>query len=293
MRDRAIITLMGFCAVSLAVSGCAQTDDGSGSVSVESVKSALSIGPSGHALNYFQCATEGGSCIAGDNVYVAFGANGSFLYKAAQTPTSTPCTTTYFGGDPAPNVVKACYLSNYRLVITEGGTSSSGGAPREVAFGANGVFNFATLNSIFTCNTATFGDPLPGVAKACYEPLPEYGYVATEGGSFGGLSNTPVAFGAGGNMVFTIASGSMSCSTTAFGSDPAPGLVKTCYTMPAPFITDEGNTFTPTPHHVVLFGSGLNGNFISKAFFSGTASCVSSTFGGDPDYGHTKHCYQL
>jgi len=37
-----------------------------------------------------------------------------------------------------------------------------------VGFGANGSYNFLTVTSNVACNTATFGDPAPGVTKACY-----------------------------------------------------------------------------------------------------------------------------
>lgn len=37
-----------------------------------------------------------------------------------------------------------------------------------VGFGANGSWNFLTVNSNVACNVATFGDPAPGVTKACY-----------------------------------------------------------------------------------------------------------------------------
>lgn len=39
---------------------------------------------------------------------------------------------------------------------------------RNVAYGANGKFNYKNATGSIACNNATFGDPISGTAKACY-----------------------------------------------------------------------------------------------------------------------------
>jgi len=257
--------------------------------------SAMTISPvglPGQGLNYTKCADEGGTCVAQGIKYLAFGANGSYMFRTSFSFGNISCDKTTFGGtDPAPNVVKACYFSNYEFKASENQGSNTL-APRNIAFGANGSFYFATINGGFTCNTATFGDPAPGIVKSCYQGLGDnYIFGTTEGGTLTGLSNTPIAYGANGTFYFTVASNSFSCSNASFGGDPAANVVKNCYTWGSPFITNEGNSFNAgTVNTIFYFGSGLNGNFVSQAL-KGTASCTSATFGGDPDFGHFKQCY--
>jgi hypothetical protein len=38
----------------------------------------------------------------------------------------------------------------------------------EVAFGANGSYNYATLSGGTVCSVAVFGDPAVGTGKSCY-----------------------------------------------------------------------------------------------------------------------------
>ena len=57
-------------------------------------------------------------------------------------------------------VAKACYFANYEFKALENQGSTTV-EPRNIAYGANGSFYFATINGGFTCNNATFGDPAP------------------------------------------------------------------------------------------------------------------------------------
>jgi hypothetical protein len=278
---------------SLGLAACGNPGDDSNTLdTVETVQSAIKIGPSGHAMDFFPCATEGGTCVAQGIKYLAYGANGSFLYRTSFSFSNMPCNNSSFGGDPAVGFTKTCYFANYELGVSEGSGWSSGGAPRDIAYGANGAFNFLTMNGTFTCNNATFGDPIPGATKACYAALNDHAFAATEGGTLTGLNRTPVAYGASGTFLFTVATGSLSCTNGAFGSDPAVGITKSCYKIQQPFDADEFNNFNAggPPNHIFLYGDGLNGNYLVKAA-SGTILCGNSTFGGDPDVGQTKHCY--
>jgi len=257
---------------------------------VGEAQSALVIGPAGHALDYTACAQDFGTCAVDQDRYLAYGANGKFLYRRSGDPVSNTisCTPAFFGGDPVPGVLKTCYIANYTFQAAEGAVTSS--FNRNIAYGANGVFNFATFNGSFTCNNATFGDPLPGVTKACYFALPGYSFGASEGGTLTGLVKTPVAYGANGKFLYQIASGSLNCGVAGFGSDPIFGVVKTCYKIAVPFIVDEGATIRASGTFSYFYGSGLNGNFLLAAVPNG-GSCTNATFGGDPHAGAVKHCY--
>jgi RHS repeat-associated protein len=50
----------------------------------------------------------------------------------------------------------------------ENGICYWGSQAHVVGFGANGAYNFLTVSGNVACNVATFGDPAPGVLKACY-----------------------------------------------------------------------------------------------------------------------------
>jgi hypothetical protein len=276
----------------LAFSGCGNTNAVSGSEPcvVETAQSALKIGPTGHALDYFPCATEGGTCVVPGGMYLAYGANGQYRYTFTTGIANafTPCNNATFGGDPAPGVVKACYFANYGYFCDEG-QPCQGQSLSHWAYGNNGNFNFKQLSGSFTCNSSTFGGtPIPGVSK-CFMALLPYSPAAVEGGTLTGLSNTAVGFGAAGTFVFAVATGSVPCTVSAFGSDPAPGVTKTCYKFVMPFVTDEGNSFSGTGFSY-FYSSGLNGNIIRNNL-TGMVSCSNATFGGDPDYGHVKNCY--
>jgi hypothetical protein len=285
---RAIARVLIGAAISLALAGCAESADTAPFASdVETVSSALTIGPAGHALTYFPCAAQGGTCSAPFGTHLAYGANGSFLFKEASFGDNTPCDATTFGGDPAPNGKKTCYFANYRSRCLENQNCNSDG--RNIAYGANGSFNFKTINGNYVCNNATFGDPSPGAAKACYDALYGYGLVATEGGLMTGLNKSPIAYGAAGTFVFAIATGSVGCSNTAFGRDPAPGVVKACYKLYPPFAVDE-NFFFDGNERVFYFASGLNGNIVIKQL-GNNVICRAADFGGDPHPGVAKHCY--
>jgi hypothetical protein len=294
MQRHSVAAILAAAATSVVLSACGEVGAGSGATrdSVETVKSAVVIAngaPPGHALDYYQCATEGGSCAAMPGTYLAYGASSFFIFKKA-TAVATPCNTVSFGGDPISSLPKACYRSNFRFTVAQHGTSSASGG-REVAYGAFGRFNFAKVFGSYLCDDSTFGDPIVGYAKDCYDALPDYAAVAQEGGTLTGLgTSTPVAYGAGGAFEFRLVTGSIGCNNDAFGRDPAYGFVKTCYKVLPPFTTAEPNTFADLGGAFYKFGSGANGNFISKAF-NGNGFCTVAGFGGDPDVGHPKYCY--
>ena len=124
-------------------------------------------GPSG----YTYCANENQNCVFSGSRRVAYGANGRFNYRIATS--SIACNNATFG-DPISGTAKACYYSNttvgpdnYTYCANENQTCAFAGS-RQVAYGANGQFRYRTASNSIACNNATFGDPVPGVAKACF-----------------------------------------------------------------------------------------------------------------------------
>ncbi len=139
--------------------------------------------------NWMLCANEGGTCTFSGTHQVRYGANGTYNYQTATG--SISCTNAVFG-DPTPGVVKHCDVSSDTPTATatptptatstptptstattwtkcadEGGTCTFSGT-HQVRYGANGTYNYQTATNSIGCNNSVFGDPTPGVVKACY-----------------------------------------------------------------------------------------------------------------------------
>ncbi len=246
------------------------------------------IGPEGHRLDYFRCALEGDVCAGGSGRYVAFGAGGKYVYSDRLTG-QFACDSSSFGDvDPAPGTPKACYVASYSRQGSEGASVVAIDV-REVAYGANGVFNFKTVGPRYDCDNATFGDPLYGVPKACYQAVPDYLPFANEGATMAGLVDTPVAYGANGKFIFKVLNGSAKCAASTFGFSPS-SAPKKCYKLSATQLAEEGQLLNFPSNTRVWFGSGFNGLFTTH-YVGGAEEC-SPAFFGDPDFGHVKHCYK-
>ena len=148
------------------------SSNGTGAQSYILYDAVTSTGPSG----YVYCGAELATCGFAGTATVAFGANGSF--DTGTFTNSVSCSNSTFSPDPAPGVAKACYYqlnnasqfsgpSGYTYCARENQLCLFAGAA-VVAFGANGVFTYHTTVSGTPCNIAVYGDPKPGVAKACY-----------------------------------------------------------------------------------------------------------------------------
>jgi hypothetical protein len=260
---------------------------------VGTLTETLRLGPEGKSLDYVQCAQEGQVCAVGPS-YVAFGANGSYRYRT--TVTGFTCNRDFFGGDPIVGTPKACYFANYSGVISEGGVvTQRADLSTDIAYGAKDAFSFKRVTGTYTCDNATFGDPIVGTRKECFLAIPNYAPDVFENGTMTGLSDSAIAFGANGKFVYKIASGSHPCTVPAFGNDdPAPGVPKRCYRSPMIRATLEDQTTTPRidkPNFgLAFYGSGANGNFVREVFISSFV-CNNDAFGGDPDPGHAKFCW--
>jgi len=248
------------------------------------------------------CATENGTCSSSSGTSViAFGA-GQYLYKTVTG--SAGCTSSAFVGDPAPGVLKACYIapsggpSGYTACAGENGTCSFSGTEM-VAYGSNGGFNYQLASSGIACSNSTFGDPMPGVVKSCYlppagAPPGSWTQCGGENGTCAVTGTQLIAYGANGAFVYATSNGAIACSHTEFGADPIFGVVKSCYqhgAAPSGFSTQcagENGTCTFSGTQTVAFGTG--GEYVYKTF-TGSASCTLAAFGSDPVYGVAKSCY--
>jgi len=167
----------------------------------------------------------------------AFGANGKFRFATFNNSSYRKCSLTTFGGDPTPNVGKACYamLPGYSYATREGSSTGLTGlnnAP--IAFGANGKYAFAVKSGNVTCDAASIGDPgIEGVSRYCYALDQGKSYLGFEGVAFSfDPTNATCAVqytsGRNGN-VSLLSSCSGSCTNQQFGGDPNPWYVKSCY----------------------------------------------------------------
>jgi probable HAF family extracellular repeat protein len=168
---------------------------------------------------------------------------------------------------------------------------------REVRYGANDVYAYRTLTGPVACDNAVFGDPLPGVDKACSlatdTSLPtSWTFCANEDQTCVVSGNREVRYGASGKFAYRAVTGPVQCSNAMFG-DPAPGVDKTCSfangdTPPAAWIDcaleDQQCAFTGTRQ--VRYGA--NGTFAYQTL-AGPVQCGNGVF-GDPLPGVDKAC---
>ena len=129
--------------------------------------------------------------------------------------------------------------STWTACATEGGACSFSGT-HQVRYGSGSKFVFKTLTGPVACSNSVFGDPTPGVAKACsYEstaasapttpttPTVTWTACASEGGTCSVSGTREVRYGANGKFATKVVTGAVACSNAVFG-DPANGVVKAC-----------------------------------------------------------------
>jgi hypothetical protein len=128
---------------------------------------------------YDFCAPEGDLCRVSSTtdlsstVGAEYGAGSSFT-QPLYTSGTIPCINGMFG-DPDVGVPKACFKEvvppGYTYCATEGGTCQTPG-PSDIAYGAAGSFTYSyfSIGGNIACDNG-FGDPTPGVVKACFVAL--------------------------------------------------------------------------------------------------------------------------
>jgi alpha-L-rhamnosidase len=246
------------------------------------------------------CAPEGGLCKFDGTARVRFGAGSTFT--VATLSNGVACTSAAFGGDPTPNVLKHCDVelnpaapAGYTFCSGENGTCAFTGAGK-VAYGANGQFAKKDLNDGTACTNAVFGDPVNGVYKSCFWRSADlWSLCAVEGGTCTMASGKGVArYGANGAYIVKEVDASTPCTTAAFGSDPAPGVVKQCARSALPVdagwtrCAGEGGTCAVTGTRTLAYG--VPGAFVYRQVSAATA-CTNAAMGTDPAYGQAKACY--
>ena len=121
---------------------------------------------------------------------------------------------------------------------------SSGGTNAIAGTGTGTLVADSGSTSTGTIKTTQLLAPAP-------QPSGSYTTIATEGSNFTVPSGTVVYYGAGTSWVSQTFSGVGTCANFVFGSDPAPGVVKSCQvasTAPAP---------APAPAPAALPPSGV------------------------------------
>jgi hypothetical protein len=191
--------------------------------------------------NWRHCAVEGESCAVTGKARVRFGVDGSYATRDVTGPVA--CRTSVFG-DPAPGQRKSCEFedtSGWFLCANEGDVCTFAGTT-QVRYGANSNYAEKSATGSIACNNATFGDPLPGVAKQCeyrrvagmpaIGPAPltvlPWNVCAREGSPCNFRGAAMLRYGTEGRYAYREASDGLQCSNDAFGTDPAPGARKQC-----------------------------------------------------------------
>ena len=279
-RPPASLSLLALLLAPIAAA-CGAPDAGAGDISVTTSK-FLVFGGGGIPMSYALCANEGQTCVIGGNKYVAFGSNNAFVFKAISG--SFTCAPAAFGGQsPAGGGTRQCLFANFSFMRSESSTPVSG-IVNEVAFGIDGIFTFKRVSGVPEPDPKTVGK-----TKACYQALVPYSKVTT-GSTMTGLNNTPIAFGGNGTFEFFRLSGSQVCSGPAFGNPPIPFF---CYRFPFNWVQSEGggHNFNVSSNSTLYYGTGDDGNFLTRNLSPGTYECSNSTGGGDPAVNVGKNCY--
>ena len=103
---------------------------------------------SGGPAGYIYSCTENATIIVSGTMDIAYGANGSYLYKYNQTA-DCGCNSNTFGGDPISGVLKACYSKAIGGTVAVIGVTMS---PTALSIGVNTT---SQLTAIVTPESAT------------------------------------------------------------------------------------------------------------------------------------------
>lgn len=128
-----------------------------------------------------------------------------------------------------------------RRCANEGGTCRLP-YPAEVVYGAEGYTTSRSFDGpVVSCSNRVFGDPAPGLHKACYIVM-RGGYADDYEPRRGGwvvcanetdycdfYGRRTVRYGARGQYTVGVFRDGVQCDNDTFGEDPAPGARKRCY----------------------------------------------------------------
>ncbi len=106
---------------------------------------------------------------------------------------------------------------------------------KRVRFGKRGQYLYKIVSGSTPCDVATFGkDPLENVPKSCEISNELYSTCSDEDTTCTFTGTKQVRFGANGQWLARMATGSSACDATTFGDDPLPNVKKRCEYRDAP-----------------------------------------------------------
>jgi hypothetical protein len=153
--------------------------------------------------------------------------------------------------------------------------------------------------SFSAANIPAHGSRLVQIVGRGDSGLSGYTFCASEYQNCALSGTMDVAYGAQGSYVFKSGlSGTIGCGNATFGSDPAYGWTKGCYTRPHAgggpagftWCASEYGSCSPSGVVDVAYGAAA-GSWVYKSAVTGSFACGNATFGSDPAYGWTKGCY--
>lgn len=127
--------------------------------------------------HWVECAQEGGFCRLPYPATVRFGAGGRFAERHADH--GIPCNNSVFG-DPAYGLQKRCFFFAHEadagpvarpahwVPCASEGQFCNLPHPTRVRYGASGRYSERRVDAGgIECSNRVFGDPIPGIVKAC------------------------------------------------------------------------------------------------------------------------------
>ncbi|MBW8844399.1 MAG: hypothetical protein JF607_05435 [Burkholderiales bacterium] len=217
------------------------------------------------------CVSEGSNCVlpAGATADVYYG-NATFSVKRNLTGT-IPCTSSFFGGDPAPGKLKACYYA-----IT---TQSSNASPTVVLTSPTANDSYGAGNSVTL--SATVADSDGTIAKVEF-------FDGTT--SLGVVTSAPYSL----SWIATLGSHTFTArATDNLGAQTTSAAVAVSITTGSNVIlcaTENGTCVLPSGTLAdVSYGAG--GLFAVKRNLTGNIPCTNQYFGADPAPNKLKSCY--
>jgi hypothetical protein len=134
---------------------------------------------------------------------------------------------------------------------------------QQVRYGNGTSWVTRSVTGVGECTSSAFGgDPAPGIVKACAvltsasapapapAPSPSEGTwskVADEWQAFVVDGTKQVRYGVGSSWITRSITGAGTCTNTAFGADPAPGIVKSCEVLTSAGAPSASPSPSPSP----------------------------------------------
>jgi hypothetical protein len=116
-------------------------------------------------VSWYPCADEGSRCYFYGPKVVRYGVPGAYVTRLLSDVTD--CNNAVFG-DPAVGQPKHCeYADPIWTKCSDEWSSCSVSGSHYIRFGWGDSWNYATRSGTFSCDNGQFGDPAPGLLKAC------------------------------------------------------------------------------------------------------------------------------